>query len=98
MAKRPTATRKIIIPSRWSAAEYKMLAERRKRSGAKNDSAYLRAAALTGDEFQLPSFETLRDLRNEMIRLAGAVQALPQSGLRDEVLQEVREAFRRVCR
>jgi hypothetical protein len=99
MAKRARRQpRNIMVMTRWNAVEYKMLADRRKRSGAKTDPEYIRAAALTGDEFQMPAFETVRDLRNEMIRLSAAVQALPQTRLRDEVLLEARGAFRRLCR
>jgi hypothetical protein len=55
-----------------SEDDYKRLVERAVRAGAKTPSAYLRAAALTGQEFELPPWEALRDLRNAVINANNA--------------------------
>jgi hypothetical protein len=50
-----------------SEPDYERLVERSARAGAKTVSAYIRAACLTGREFEMPAHETLRDLRNAVI-------------------------------
>ena len=70
MSRRPTRTRRITV--RLSEDDYKRLVERAVRAGAKTPSAYLRAAALTGQEFELPPWEALRDLRNAVINANNA--------------------------
>ncbi len=82
----------------WTPLEYKRLASRRDKSGAKTDSAYLRFTALTGEEFQMPAFETLRDLRNAVIRLAMALENLPSGKLQTETLAEAKAALGRICK
>jgi hypothetical protein len=59
-----------IITIRWSEYEYELLKKLATRSGAKTPSAYLRARALSTEQtFRMPAFETLRDMRNELIKL-----------------------------
>jgi hypothetical protein len=55
-----------------SEADYKRLKERAARAGAATPSAYIRAACLTGQEFELPAWEALRDLRNAVINANNA--------------------------
>jgi hypothetical protein len=99
MAKRALGDRKTITTNtRWTSLEYKRLVSRRISSGAKTDSAYIRGSALTGPEFQMPSFETLRDWRNEVMRLAGVLESCPSSKLRDETLAEAKAALGRMCK
>jgi replication-associated recombination protein RarA len=71
---RPGHRRDRNICFRVSDHDYRRLLERAEKAGASTPSAYLRAAALTGREFRLPAYETLRDLRNEVIRLATAIK------------------------
>jgi hypothetical protein len=99
MAKRTHGhQRTISIASWWSPLERERLISRRVNSGAKTISAYLRAAALTGPEFQMPSFETQRDLRNAVIRLAAILESLPPSKLQNETLAEAKAALGRICK
>lgn len=67
------------ITFRLSEHDHERVLERTKRAGAKNLTAYIRAAILTGREFELPAFDTLRDLRNEIIQLTAAVKAHPRA-------------------
>ena len=67
-------TRRIAV--RLSESDHKRLVERAARAGAKTTSAYLRAAGLTGQEFELPPWEALRDLRNAVIN-ANLARDLP---------------------
>lgn len=60
-------TKEHRITVRLSEADRKRLVERAIRAGAKTPSAYLRAAALTGREFQMPAWDHLRELRNAII-------------------------------
>src|SRR6266850_490793 len=85
------------LTTRWSEYDYKRLVQRAKRAGAKTPSAYIRAATLAGSEFEMPPFETIRDLRNEVIRLAAALEALPPSKLVNETLAEAKAALGRIC-
>lgn len=70
------------ISFRLSDHDHKRLIERSLRAGAKTPSAYLRAAALTGQEFELPPWEHLRALINAMdqctaeLRKAGYSKAI----------------------
>ena len=64
MAKSHCYNRPRRITVRLSEHDYRRLLERAIRAGAKTPSAYIRAAALAGSEFQMPAFETMRDLRN----------------------------------
>jgi hypothetical protein len=76
---RATGNRTRRIAVRLSESDHRRLVERARRAGAKTPSAYLRAAALTGQEFELPAWGTLRDLRNEVIKLTAAVKAHPRA-------------------
>ena len=64
----------------------------------KQISGYLRFVALTGEEIQIPAFETLRDLRNAVIQFAAVVESLPPSKLRNETLAEAKAALGRICK
>ena len=57
-----------LVRVRISEHDHKRLVERSARSGAKTVSAYIRAACLTGREFELPSWEHLRALINAMVQ------------------------------
>lgn len=59
--------RTIKFSVRLSEYDHHRLVERARRAGAKTPSAYIRAACLTGQEFELPAWEALRDLRNAVI-------------------------------
>ena len=87
-----------FVGVRMSEYDYQRLAERAVRAGAKTISAYLRAAALTGPEFELPAWATLRDMRNECITLTGAIQNSPPGPIRDRALAKAKEALERICR
>lgn len=78
--------------------EYRRLVSRRNNAGAKTDPAYIRAAVLTGAEFQMPAFETQRDLRNAIIQITSVLQSLPPGKLRNEALTEAKATLSRVCR
>ena len=65
MSRGHTRTRRITV--RLSEIEYRGLVGRAAASGAKTAAAYLRAAALTGREFEMPPWQHLRDLRNAVI-------------------------------
>jgi hypothetical protein len=82
----------------WSESDYLRLRERAQRAGAKTVSAYIRAAALAGGEFEMPAFETTRDLRNAVIRLAAALETLPPTNSVNETLAEAKAALGRICR
>ena len=77
MMNKQNRTRNVTF--RLSEADHKRALERTKRAGAKNLTAYIRAAILTGREFEMPAHETLRDLRNEVIKLTAAVKAHPRA-------------------
>ncbi len=99
MTKRDRSGRRTTqTTTRWTPSEYKRLVSRRDRSGAKTVAAYLRLVALTGEEFQMPAFETLRDLRNAVIRLAMALENLPAGKLQTETLAEAKAALGRICK
>lgn len=99
MAKQANGNRKTITTAtRWSPLEYRRLVLRRKNSRAKTDSAYIRAAALTGAEFQMPSFDTLREVRNALIQLAEVLSSLPPGPLQQEALAEAKGALGRICK
>jgi Mobilization protein NikA len=56
------------IRSRLAPSEYRLLVERAERAGATTPSDYIRHVAVAGPETQLPSHETLCDLRNAVIK------------------------------
>ena len=70
MSRRPARTRRVTV--RLSDDDYRRLVERAARAGATSPSAYMRAAALTGQEFELPPWAALRDLRNAVINANNA--------------------------
>jgi hypothetical protein len=74
------------------------LIERAERARAKTPSAYIRAAALTGREFELPCWDALREMRNELIRLTGEVQATPPGPVTDRALEAAINAIDRITR
>ncbi|WP_422271592.1 plasmid mobilization protein [Bradyrhizobium sp.] len=87
-----------MVNVRMSEHDRQRLAERAIRAGAKTPSAYIRAAALTGQEFELPAWATLRDLRNECIRLTGAINSSPPGPVRDRALEAAIDALDRISR
>jgi hypothetical protein len=72
---------------RISDHEHRVLLERASKAEASTPSAYVRAAALTGREFEIPSNEMRRQIRNELIRLTGAIQNSPPGKVRDRALE-----------
>jgi hypothetical protein len=76
--------------------EHRVLLERSGRAGARTPSAYIRAAALTGREFRLSDWETLREIRNEVIRLTAAIQNSPPGKVRDRVLEAAIDTLDRI--
>ena len=81
-----------------SEQEHQRLVERAERSRASTPSAYIRAAVLTGQEFELPSWDALRELRNECIRLTGAITNSPPGPARDRALEAAINALDRISR
>jgi hypothetical protein len=55
----------------------RFLSLRRGQRCARTPSEYMREAALGARETQMPAWDTLRDFRNELIRLTAAIQATP---------------------
>jgi len=72
------------------------LVRRTLRSGAKTVSAYIRAAALAGSEFEMRSFEEQRELRNALIRIALVLETYPATPLLTETLIETKAALGKV--
>ena len=87
-----------IVNVRMSEQEHQKLIERAERSRASTPSAYIRAAALTGEEFELPSWAALREMRNECIRLTGAINSSPPGPTRDRALEAAINALDRISR
>jgi hypothetical protein len=96
MSRRPTRTRRIAI--RLSEHDHERLVERAIRAGARTPSAYLRACGLTGLEAEMPPWATLRDMRNECIRLTGEIQNSPPGPVRDRALEAAINALERITR
>jgi hypothetical protein len=89
-------TRRISV--RLSEHDHKRLVERAERARASTPSAYIRAAALTGQEFELPAWDTLREMRNELIRLTGEIHGSPPGPVRDRALEAATNALDRISR
>lgn len=87
-----------ILTVRMSEADHGRPVERAKRARARTPSAYIRAAALTGQEFELPCWDTLREMRNECIRLTGATNNSPPGSVRDRALEAAINALDRISR
>lgn len=87
-----------IVTLRMTDHDYKRLADRALRSGATTVSAYIRHACLTGKEFEMPAWAELRALRNEVIKLAAAIQAARPGPARDTALETATLALERICR
>ena len=83
---------------RISDHEHKRLVERAKKSGAVTPSAYVRAAVLTGREFEMPSWDELRGLRNDVIKLTGLIETAPSTSARDRALEAAINALDRITR
>ena len=81
-----------------SEHEYKILLRRQQQSRATTPSAYLRALAVAGREPIIPAWETLRDMRNEAIRLTAAITASPPGPVRDRALEAAINALDRITR
>jgi hypothetical protein len=89
-------TRRLSV--RLSEHDRERLVERAIRAGAKTPSAYLRACGLTGLEAEMPPWATLRDMRNELIRLTGEIQNSPPGPVRDRALEKAIDALDRISR
>jgi hypothetical protein len=87
-----------IVTVRLSEIDHHRLVERCVRARAKTPSAYIRAAALTGQEFELPCYDTLRELINAMIKCTGEIQATPPGPVRDRALEAAIAALDRISR
>ena len=94
----PRARRDRIVNVRMSEHDHKRLVERAERARAKTPSAYIRAVALTGREFELPCWDALREMRNEMIRLTAEIQGSPPGPVRDRALEAAINALDRISR
>jgi len=57
-------------------------------------SAYIRAAALAGSEFEMRSFEEQRELRNALIRIALVLETYPATPLLTETFNRDEGCFR----
>ena len=86
------------INTRWSPHEYKLLVSRRNESGAKTNSAYLRAAALFSQKFEVQPFWVQRDQFNALINFARVLETLPPTKLVNETLTEAKATLKRMCR
>jgi hypothetical protein len=86
-----TRTRRITV--RLSENDYNRLVERAAASGAKTAAAYLRAAALTGQEFEMPPWEHLRALINAMVQCTGELR---KAGASPAVEAKAIDAFDRI--
>jgi Mobilization protein NikA len=86
------------VKFRVSERDYCRVLDRSKKSGARTLSAYLRATALTGTQIELPPWETLRDLRNQMIGLTSAISQMEPSQIRTKALEAAIIAFDRISR
>jgi hypothetical protein len=86
------------VKFRVSERDYHRVLDRAKKSGARTLSAYLRAAALTGTQIELPAWETLRDLRNEAIRLSTSISKMEPGPDRTKALAAAINAFDRISR
>jgi hypothetical protein len=99
MAKRAHGhQRTVVIATRWSPQEIKRLVPRRIKSGAKSNPAYIRAAALTGVEFEMPAYEMQREQWSAVIRLAAVLETYPPTKLVTETLAEAKATLGRMCR
>jgi hypothetical protein len=87
-----------MVNVRMSEQKHQRLVERAKRSRARTPSAYIRAAALTGREFELPCWDALREMRNELMRLTGEIQRSPPGPVRDRALEKAFDALDRITR
>jgi hypothetical protein len=99
MAKRASEHQRTRRFTTWlSPHDHKRLVARAARAGAKTVSAYIRAAALGGREFEMPSYEMQREQWFALIRLAAALESLPPSKLVNETLIEAKATLARMCR
>jgi hypothetical protein len=58
----------------------------------------VRAAVLTGREFRFPPWDTLRELRNEVIKLGAAINNTPPGPVRDRTEEAMIDALDRITR
>lgn len=99
MSKRAPGHQRTKRITTWlSPHDYGRLVKRAARAGAKTVSAYVRAAALGGREFEMPSYEIQREQFFAVIRLAAALEAFPPSPLANETLIEAKATLARMCR
>jgi mobilization protein NikA len=84
-----------FVGVRMSEHDYQRLKERAVRAGAKTPSAYIRAACLTGQEFELPPWEHLRALINAMVECTGELR---KAGYSKALEAKALDAFDRISR
>jgi hypothetical protein len=80
---------------RFSESDHAVLVKRAARAGAKTPSAYIRAATLTGQEFELPSWDLLRAL---ICAMTECTEELRKAGASPAVEAKAIEAFERIVR
>jgi hypothetical protein len=90
--------REKFVTFRVDWENYRRLKDRTARAGARTVSAYARLAVLTGREIDMPIFETLRDLRNEIIHITAAIKTAPEDEARDRVLERASAALERIAK
>lgn len=104
MAKHPHAcepghARTIKRSFRLSPRDDALLERDIARSGATSLSAYVRFRLLTGKrDTVLPAWTTLRDWRNEAIKLTTEIARAPSSWARTRAIQAAEEMFKTVSR
>jgi hypothetical protein len=97
-AAKPGKRRVKFVNVRYDLDDYELLKDRAKNAGAKTVSAYVRRAALTGRPIDMPPWEHLRELRNELINYVAAVRTAPNSKAREKVLQTSLAALERIVK
>ena len=78
--------------------ELRRLDERAAKANASAVSAYIRAASLTGQEFEMPPWKLLRQLINEVVKLTAEIQATPPGAVRNRALDAVINTLDRLSR
>jgi hypothetical protein len=97
-AAKPGKRRVKFVNVRYDLDDYERLKDRAQKGGAKTVSDYVRRAALTGPQINMPPWEHLRELRNELINYAAAVRTAPNSKTREKVLQASLAALERIVK
>jgi hypothetical protein len=95
---KPGKRREKFVNFRVDWVDYARLKDRAGKAGARTVSAYMRSAALTDRQIDMPPFATIRDLRNEVINLAAAVKTTPNGVERDRVFEAILIALERIAK